>query len=70
MGTKFSGSNAAPEKSSPEKSSPEKKLSIFVSKISPATGVKRQTKTYAYFFVSALRRSQDQFLRQKIERFF
>jgi len=40
MGTKFSGSNAAPEKSSPAKSSPEKKLSIFVSKISPATGVK------------------------------
>jgi len=40
MGTKFSGSNAAPEKSSPEKSSPENMARFLVSKISPATGVR------------------------------
>jgi len=42
MGTKFSGSNAAPEKSSPEKSSPEKS-SRFLSRKSvlrPALGPK------------------------------
>jgi len=36
MGTKFSGSNAAPEKSSPENVA-----RFLVSKIGPATGVMR-----------------------------